>query len=93
MLHIIKSQSGLTDAINLIQPDDAVLLVEDAVYALFRQSSPLIGLKDQKDRFWVLQEDLVARGLVDLAKVDAQLTDFKGFVYFTEQHAQSITWD
>ena len=48
MLHIIKSQSGLTDAINLIQPDDAVLLVEDAVYALFHQSSPLIGLKDQK---------------------------------------------
>ena len=46
MLHIIKSQSGLTDAINLIQPDDAVLLVEDAVYALFHQSSPLIGLKD-----------------------------------------------
>lgn len=93
MLHIIKSQSGLTDAINLIQPNDSVLLVEDAVYALFRQSSPLIGLKDQKDRCWVLQEDLAARGLVDSANVDAQLTDFKGFVYLTEQHAQSITWD
>ena len=93
MLHIIKSQSGLTDAINFIQPDDAVLLVEDAVYALFHQSSPLIGLKDQKDRCWVLQEDLLARGLVELANVDAQLTDFKGFVYLTEQHAQSITWD
>ncbi|MGV3002186.1 sulfurtransferase complex subunit TusB [Vibrio sp. E150_018] len=93
MLHIIKSQSGLADAINVIQPDDAILLIEDAVYALFRQSSLLTGLKDQKDRCWVLQEDLGARGLVGLASVSAQLTDFKGFVYLSEQHSQSITWD
>lgn len=93
MLHIIKTQSGLDDAIPLIQPDDDILLVEDAVYALFRQSSPLVDLKDQKDHCWVLKEDLLARGLTLSTHDYFQCVDFEGFVFLTEQHFQSITWD
>lgn len=93
MLHIIKTQSGLDDAIHLIQPADDVLLVEDAVYALFRQSSSLIGWKDQKDHCWVLQQDLMARGLTLSHESNFQAVDFDDFVFLTEQHLQSITWD
>lgn len=93
MLHIIKTQSGLDDAIHLIQTNDDVLLLEDAVYALFRQSSSQIAWKDQKDHCWALKEDLMARGLTLPHELIFQVVDFDGFVSLTEQHLQSITWD
>lgn len=93
MLHIIKTQSGLKDMIDLIQDNDDILLIEDAVYAFFRQSSVIHQLKDQKDRCWALQEDLTARGLSFKSTCDFQSIDFNGFVLLTEQSEQSITWE
>lgn len=93
MLHIIKTHTGLLDSLPLSQADDDILLIEDAVYALFRQDGLFESLKDRQDLVYVLEEDACARGLNLEAMKLFQKVDFIGFVSLTEQHLQSMTWD
>lgn len=93
MLHIVKTQQSLADCLAFIQAGDDILLIEEAVYALFRQNDLRDSLKDHQDHCWALTQDMQARGLSFDGRDDFQLVDFTGFVSLTEQHLQSMTWD
>ncbi|MFV0574935.1 MAG: sulfurtransferase complex subunit TusB [Vibrio sp.] len=93
MLHIIKTESGLVDALNYMDQEDQILLIEEAVFAIFRPNSVLTQQKDLNDHTWVLEADLIARGLTLSPDSKIQSIDFTGFIYLTEQAKSSMTWE
>ncbi|MCV6613646.1 MAG: sulfurtransferase complex subunit TusB [Cellvibrionaceae bacterium] len=85
-LHLINRPQGLADCLAVCTDADAILLLQDGVYAL---------LKGQTGRakVYALQEDIEARGLS--AKVDAEqceLVDYSGFVALCCEHRNSVNW-
>ncbi|MCA1772648.1 MAG: sulfurtransferase complex subunit TusB [Halomonas sp.] len=74
-----------------IQAGDTLLLTEAGVTAAL---NPDLHCWTQADyAVFLLEEDLVARGLASLAASHGLATvDIDGFVALTEQHPQSVTW-
>ena len=96
-LHILNqpaSHLATSQVFSAINPDDHLLLIEEAVTAVLSIENenwkPLIGQAS------VLYEDLLSRGLAD--KIDNgclngfKVIDIRGFVALTEQFAQVVTW-
>ena len=89
-LHLVSSIAGLKQCLARLGPDDALLLLESAVYAATVSArKPLPPDPD----YYVLQEHLVQRG-IDLAQVlpPFVITGFSGFVALTTRHRTSVTW-
>lgn len=85
-LHIFSKPISYYDnarLVNLIQPQDKVLLVSDACYSIsfYRQLAASL---------LVLVEDSSARG-IDIVKPDESL-NYADFVALTLSTSQSITW-
>ncbi|MCO7245234.1 sulfurtransferase complex subunit TusB [Halomonas sp. Mc5H-6] len=74
-----------------IQAGDTLLLTEAGVTAAL---DPDLHCWTQNDyAVFLLEEDLVARGLSSIAATHGLSTvDMDGFVALTEQHRQSVTW-
>ena len=91
MLHIIKSQQAITDAVLVVDEGDSVLLIEEAVYA----ANPQHHLYSQLKGFSVfaLQADLAARGVSARVSPSIEVISYPGFVELTAENAQSITWN
>ncbi len=91
MLHIVKSVDKLKLALTYSQPQDPVLLVEDAVYVclpnheLFTQISAV-------EQVSVLKADLDSRGLQVLVSNTIEQVDYDGFVKLTVLNDKSVTW-
>lgn len=89
-LHIFNTQAQFKSKLALIQTsltrDDAVLLIEDAVYASqkFR--------KELKAHVYTLEEDCLARAIVDNIDRSNSMIDYAGFVELTEIHQHIISW-
>ena len=91
MLHIVKHHRSLSEAIAHATGGDALLLVEDGLYAA------MVGHKANKELgatsipVYCLTPDARARGLT----IDGAYTevDFAGFVTLTEQQPCSLTWE
>lgn len=93
MLHIVKHYRHLSDALTYLQQEDALLLVEDAVYAALRTHKAHALLVEATCRQFVLSEDVNARGLMLNDSNEITAVDFVGFVELTEEHIQSLTWN
>lgn len=93
MLHIIKSIDAIGDSIQFSHPDDRFILVEAAVYGLISQKVLVGVLKDHLDRCYALEADVQARGLSVQSIKSSKVIDFNGFVFLTEKHEQTITWE
>ncbi|MDF2154681.1 sulfurtransferase complex subunit TusB [Vibrio sp. CAU 1672] len=91
MLHIIKTLTGLHDAVALCHEQDALLLIEDAVYAANPQHQSFPMVKGQAA--FVLDSDLLARGISHRVSPSCTVVDYAGFVELTEQHRNSLTWN
>lgn len=97
MLHIVNRSpfisTAFTDCLKIVQPNDALLLIEDAVLAAtgkFRQR--LEQLQQQGLQIALLKDDIIARGLEE--KVAAlTIIGYLDFVTLTEQHYPCITWN
>jgi tRNA 2-thiouridine synthesizing protein B len=74
-----------------IQAGDTLLLTEAGVTAAL---NPDLHCWTQNDyAVFLLEEDLVARGLSSIAASHGlSAVDMDGFVALTEQHLQSVTW-
>lgn len=87
-LHLIQSspfsQNSLETCLDKIQPDDAVLLIHEAVYALLGDAP------DTPSQFWALKDDALARGITQPAF--AHWASIEDFVKLTEQHNPVISW-
>jgi len=82
-LHLIFSAEGLQSCLGIIQPEDALLLIEDGVYAV---------LGDSATRLHAIEDDLVARGLQDLHADNVQRIDYSGMVELVARHQPIVSW-
>ncbi|EJG0913220.1 sulfurtransferase complex subunit TusB [Vibrio parahaemolyticus] len=90
MLHIIKTVSALEDAFALYSEQDAVLLIEDAVYA----ANPQQAFSHVKHAtVFALESDIQARGMANRISPSVTVVDYVGFVELTAKHDKSLTWD
>ncbi|OOQ65415.1 sulfurtransferase complex subunit TusB [Vibrio parahaemolyticus] len=91
MLHIIKTVSALEDACALYSEQDAVLLIEDAVYAANPQHKAFSQIKHAA--VFALKSDIQARGMANRIGPSVTVVDYVGFVELTAKHDKSLTWD
>ena len=86
-LYIINNPEKLNQALPFITEYDGILLIEDAVVLSTSNSDSSHCLKQ-----YVLEEDLIARGLKDNTDNHWKLVDYPQFVELTLAFDKSITW-
>lgn len=95
MLHIVNrspfTSTALTECLKIIQPNDTLLLIEDAVIAATGKLGQQLECQQDKFRIVVLMNDILARGLTHKVAALPKI-DYSDFVVLTEQHQSSITW-
>lgn len=98
MLHIVnKSPDGsgaLASCLRLAQDGDAVLLIEDAVYAATHALAARCGLAGALPRLKVfaLQPDLEARGIAARRVPAVEPVEYGGFVELVATHSTTQSW-
>lgn len=100
-LHIVNSSASASNALQraleFASAGDAILLIENAVYAAVDnpESSRLLDQSRQgcteNPRLFALQEDCHARALYTLAP-EFKTVDYAGFVALVCEHDNSISW-
>lgn len=91
MLHIVKTVHALPEVVNLFQAGDALLLIEESVYAANPQHRAYRQI--QGLNIAVLANDAKARGIENRISSNVVLVDYDGFVELTTNHANSMTWE
>ncbi len=88
-LHLIQrspfTNTVLKDCLNIADPQDSILLMEDGVYGL---QHPL--MQQTQLTAYALQEDISARGLN--SKNSIKEIDYCEFVNLCSQHQHVISW-
>lgn len=70
---------------------DAILLLEDGVYALLEASDVLKEVTLDVP-LYVLEADIAARGVSNHQDLDISAVDYAGFVELTETHDKVMSW-
>ncbi len=97
MLHIVNrspyQSHSIEQCLNQALANDALLLIEDAVYTALINSRWRSSLESSRAEIYVLESDLLARGLSDqpLCKTIKRV-DYSGFVELTENHTPIHSW-
>ncbi|MEE4381556.1 MAG: sulfurtransferase complex subunit TusB [Pseudomonadales bacterium] len=97
-LHLVNRPpergDGLAAALRVAAPGDAVLLLEDGVYAAARgtEGATLLAGRDASVTLHVLEPDLRARGLAGRLVEDAEAVDDAGFVALAVVHGRTASW-
>jgi tRNA 2-thiouridine synthesizing protein B len=95
MLHIINKSpfqtSTLTSCLRMAQAGNAVLLIEDGIYA---GSSTENQVREAASRlkFYALKPDTEARGMTTKLIDGVTLVDYGGFVDLVAEHNTSHSW-
>ena len=84
-LHIVNKADALADCLPLLAHGDALLLIEDGVYAACTASS-------MPARCHALADDLEARGLTRRIDTAVEILTYDGFVDLVELHQPIVTW-
>lgn len=99
MLHILRHSphrdDRLSSCLRVMGPEQSLLLIEDAVYALLPDSrlSASLKLLPGSVRLFALTEDLHARGMaLDDLPWRVQLTDHAGVVQLCCEHSRVVSW-
>lgn len=98
MLHIINKSpfqaSTLQSALKLAKAGDAVLLIEDGVYAATAASAVAALVQQAAGTLsvHVLKPDADARGLADRLLPQVKPVDYAGFVDLVAEHNTSHSW-
>lgn len=98
MLHTVNkspSERNAFDAcLHHATPGDAVLLIEDGVYAALRDShfTPRLQEALQSLRVYALRPDVEARGIGNKLLEGVVLVDYGGFVDLTVEHSPVMAW-
>lgn len=85
-------QCDLPALLRLAAPGDAVLLLQDGVLAALSGSAALDLLLDARLSLYVLQDDVVARGLSGYISHNLTVIDYNQFVELTENHHSQTAW-
>ena len=84
-LHIVNKADALADCLPLLADGDALLLIEDGVYAA---CTPI----DTHATCHALADDLEARGLTGRIETSVEILSYDGFVDLVERHQPVVTW-
>jgi len=93
MLHIVKHHRSLSEVIAYSIEGDALLLVEDGVYAALLKHKSNRDINQASLPVYCLIGDVNARGLFVADNENCTLVDFDGFVTLTEKYTTSMTWN
>jgi tRNA 2-thiouridine synthesizing protein B len=86
------TSTSLAACLATIGASDALLLLEDGVYAAL-PSAGLLTRMPEGVRLYVLQEDLAARGISDRICPDFNRIDYREFVALTLQYSKLVNWN
>jgi tRNA 2-thiouridine synthesizing protein B len=99
VLHIVNKspydRNSLDACLRLAQPDSAILLIEDGVYAAIPKASASERVQQalNNHQIYALQPDLQARGINPDNLIDGiSLVDYDGFVKLTTDYDKSQSW-
>jgi tRNA 2-thiouridine synthesizing protein B len=99
MLHIVNKsvfeKNSLEVALSCALNDSAILMIEDGVYGAMANTkySDMVIKAQKNTSFFVLKEDLVARGIDETKIIDGiNLTDYKGFVELSVKYDKVQSW-
>ncbi|MEC6797733.1 sulfurtransferase complex subunit TusB [Photobacterium sp. S4TG1] len=96
MLHTVTrspfQSHALTQCLQFICPDDEILLLEDAVIVALSENIYFDLIKNIGVKIYLLEADIIARGLQDKCDKGLDVIDYKGFVLLTERHNKHMKW-
>jgi tRNA 2-thiouridine synthesizing protein B len=98
MLHIVNKSHTQTNALasclRLAKPGHALLLIEDAVYAVTTAGAASAGMADAMARLkvYALQPDVDARGMAGKLVDGVKAVDYAGFVDLVAEHPNNQSW-
>jgi len=98
MLHTVNKtpyeRNSLDSCLAHTRKGDAVLLIEDGVYAAMKGTAPAKKLEEAAKNvaIYVLQPDVEARGIAGRIMDGAKLVDYAGFVDLAAEHPTVQAW-
>ena len=98
MLHIVNKSpfqtSTLDTCLRMAQPGQALLLIEDGIYAATVGSAMEARVRQAcaTMKVYALQPDMDARGVTAKLIDGVTLVDYGGFVDLTVEHSTSQSW-
>ncbi|MCP4983906.1 MAG: sulfurtransferase complex subunit TusB [Gammaproteobacteria bacterium] len=99
VLHIVNKspfeRNSLDCCLRLAKADSAIILIEDGIYALQKNSAAADKLQQalSKHRIYALQPDLQARGVNPENMLEGiSLLDYDGFVQLTTEYDKLQSW-
>ncbi len=98
MLHIVTKspyeKNALDSCLRVAQPGNAVLLIEDGVYAAVRGGGAVEKLQKAASslKLYALAPDLEARGMKERVIDGVTLVDYAGFVELVTSHPVNQSW-
>ena len=98
MLHIVNKSHlqtrSLESCLRMVRDGDALLLIEDAIYAGTARGAASAGLAAAMKRVKVfaLQPDMDARGMGGALADGVTAVDYGGFVDLVAEHSNSQSW-
>ena len=85
ILHLVNRTAALQDCLKIAVADDAVLLIEDGVYAARAPT-------ETQARVYALGEDVLARGLANRLATGIKLVGYEEFVQLACDHQPIVSW-
>ena len=85
----------LRACLDVCQPGDAVLLIEDGVYGALPASpeaNALSALRERQVEVYALESDLKARGLTERIANGVSIADYEKFVALSVAHNTIQSW-
>jgi tRNA 2-thiouridine synthesizing protein B len=98
MLHIINKspfeKNSLQSCLSCAKAGSAILLIEDGVYGVLKNSVIEGDVKNAMDSMTVyaLEADVKARGIADKVLDGVQLIDYSGFVDLSCENERLQSW-
>ena len=98
MLHIVNKShaqtSTLASCLRLARPGQALLLIEDAIYAATTSGAVTSGIAEAMAtlQIYALQPDVQARGMDGRLLAGVTAIDYAGFVDLVAEHPNNQSW-
>lgn len=99
VLHIVNKspyeRNSLDTCLRLAQAGSAILLIEDAIYAVKKNAAASAKLQSalEKHKIYALEPDLKARGIDPEQAIDGiSMVDYDGFVTLTTEYENLQSW-
>ncbi|HIF9100117.1 TPA: sulfurtransferase complex subunit TusB [Photobacterium damselae] len=97
MLHTVTSSpfssQSLLDCLNFSHCGDEIILYQDAVIAAVDENIWLDQIKNSQAKIYFLNEDIIARGLINKISNLINVIDYQGFVDISSRHESQLHWN